>query len=160
MQALYQKQGRSAQFSSVAERDRWLNEKVKKLQEAQGKTAATRRAIQSTAAGLNTELMELSQVWVRTAGSHTLRCPTCAIACADHRVRNASLLTEYRESRVRCRQPGAMLLQSLGDMESNIKTQEKSLADVDKERTALLQRRDTMQNERRALWHDENGIKE
>ena len=53
-----------------------------------------------------------------------------------------------------------MLLQSLGDMESSIRKQERSLTDVDKERTALLQRRDAMQNERRDLWLDENGIKE
>ena len=62
MQALYQKQGRSAQFSSVAERDKWLDEKVRKLQEAQSKTGATRRAIQTATTSLNAELMELSQV--------------------------------------------------------------------------------------------------
>ena len=62
MQALYQKQGRSAQFASVAERDKWLREEIRKLQEAQGKTGSTRRAVQDAAASLNSELMELSQV--------------------------------------------------------------------------------------------------
>ncbi len=61
-QALYQKQGRSAQFASVAERDKWLREEIRKLQEAQSKTGSTRRAVQDAAASLNSELMELSQV--------------------------------------------------------------------------------------------------
>ena len=62
-QALYQKQGRTAQFASVAERDKWLREEVGKLQEAQKKTGATRRAVREAAASLSSELKELSQVW-------------------------------------------------------------------------------------------------
>ena len=69
-QALYQKQGRSAQFASVAERDKWLRDEIKKLQEAQKKTGATRRAVREAAASLNSELMELSQVFFLSALGH------------------------------------------------------------------------------------------
>ena len=50
--------------------------------------------------------------------------------------------------------------QSQGDAEANIKRQEESLAAVETEHTALLKRRDAMQNERRDLWRDESSIKE
>ena len=67
MQALYQKQGRSAQFASVAERDKWLRDEIRKLHEAQSKTGSTRRAVQDATASLNSELTELSQVCCSTA---------------------------------------------------------------------------------------------
>ena len=50
--------------------------------------------------------------------------------------------------------------QSLAETDSNIRRQESSLDAVEKEQAALLKRRDEMQNERRDLWRDENGIKE
>ncbi len=96
MQALYQKQGRSAQFSSVAERDKWLDEKVRKLQEAQNKTGATRRAIQSATASLNSELMELSQVRAHRVCRRRMSFPTTnsfivcwtSVACAQPTEKN------------------------------------------------------------------------
>ena len=83
MQALYQKQGRSAQFASVAERDRWLREEARKLQEAQNKTGATRRAVQDAIASLNSELMELSQVCLLYHAQHATNRSIADRACSS-----------------------------------------------------------------------------
>ncbi len=65
-QALLAKQGRSAQFNSAADRDAYLRGEVSQLEEARAKLVGTRTELQAEAQSLNGELMDISQVSMKT----------------------------------------------------------------------------------------------
>ena len=60
-QALYQKQGRSSQFASVAERDAWIRAELKQLEKVAAKKHASQTDILAQTQQLSAELLELSQ---------------------------------------------------------------------------------------------------
>ncbi|KAK9807008.1 hypothetical protein WJX72_010649 [[Myrmecia] bisecta] len=61
LQALYQKQGRSSQFGSAAERDAWIAKEVKQAEETLAKKEASLKTLQEQASLANAQIMELSQ---------------------------------------------------------------------------------------------------
>lgn len=64
LQALYQKQGRSSQFSSRSERDAHVEAEVRALQEAKAKQAASQEALEKQLRDLNGQLMDVAQVGI------------------------------------------------------------------------------------------------
>ena len=61
-QALYQKQGRSSQFSSRQERDAWIGDEVKTLERAAAVKRSSAADLRSQVQQLSSQLMDLSQV--------------------------------------------------------------------------------------------------
>ena len=74
-QALYQKQGRSSQFSSRQERDAWLGDEVKTLERAAAVKRSSAADLRSQVQQLSSQLMDLSQVRnVQTPERNRHRC--------------------------------------------------------------------------------------
>ena len=62
VQALYQKQGRSSQFSSRQERDAWIGDEVKTLERAAAVKRSSAADLRTQVQQLSSQLMDLSQV--------------------------------------------------------------------------------------------------
>ncbi len=62
MQALYQKQGRSRQFSGKQERDAHLGDEIKQLERAAAVKRSSADDLRSQVQQLSSQLMDLSQV--------------------------------------------------------------------------------------------------
>ena len=62
MQALYQKQGRSRQFSSKQERDAHIGDEIKQLERAAAVKRSSADDLRSQVQQLSSQLMDLSQV--------------------------------------------------------------------------------------------------
>ncbi|CAL8464327.1 g3862 [Coccomyxa elongata] len=61
LQALYQKQGRSSQFKSRQDRDKWIRKEVEQLEKTETLKNTTRRELEEQIKNLSEELMNLSQ---------------------------------------------------------------------------------------------------
>ena len=62
-QALYQKQGRSRQFSSKEDRDAHIGDEIKQLERAAAVKRSSADELRSHVQQLTSQLMDLSQVW-------------------------------------------------------------------------------------------------
>ena len=61
-QALHAKQGRKAQFGSVEERDKYLENEIRQLKDSLATTQGVRQQVVQQAAGLASEANDLSSV--------------------------------------------------------------------------------------------------
>lgn len=53
-----------------------------------------------------------------------------------------------------------MIIQSIGEMEAAVKERTESFARCEREAADIKARRDQLQNDRKELWREENGISE
>ena len=63
MQAIYEKQGRSAQFATQAERDAWVHKEIKGIQKSLKSKQATLADLESQAAAAAAALDQRSQAF-------------------------------------------------------------------------------------------------